>query len=138
MALDYSIPILPVLTITGALTTLVSNEHVFIPGSVSSISLQSDFTYGADGTNTKVWLQTSFDGGDKWTDIMCHAFTTSTSRKVSSVSRFAVGAEAVATDGSLADDSELDGRIGDRIRLKYTTTGTYASSTTLKVDVVLG
>lgn len=137
MAFDRTTPILPVLTITGALTGLVSNEHLFVPGAVRNIVLQSTFTYGSSGTTTKVWLQTSFDGGTTWTDIICQAFTTSTSRKVSSVNIFVVGAEAGATDAALADDTELSGRIGDRIRLKYTTTGTYASSTTLKVDVVL-
>ena len=137
MALDYNVPTLPVITITGAITARSTNEHVFIPGSVNSISMQSDFVYGSSGTNAKVWLQTSFDGGAKWVDIMCHAFATTSLRKVSSVSRFAVGAEIVATDATLADDTQLDGRIGDRIRLKYTTTGTYATSTTLKVDVVL-
>ena len=134
--LYHGLAMLPSVTLTtaGTVTTVPIGLD---PMAVKNIAMQSTFDWGSAGTNLKVWLQTSFDAGVTWTDIMCHAFTTSDARKVSSVSRYAAGAEAVATDGALGDDTELSGRIGDRIRLKYTSTGTYATSTTIRVDVVL-
>lgn len=124
-------------TVTDAVTGGVSDAHTFFPDSVSTILMQSNFTYGSGGTTAKVWLQTSLDDGETWIDIIGHAFATANGRKVSAVERGA-RAEDVAVDGALADDSELGGVIGDRLRLKYTTTGTYDDDTTLKVSVILG
>ena len=39
-------------------------------------------------------------------------------------------------DGALADDLIQDGILGDMIRAKLTTTGTYAGGTTLNVNFV--
>lgn len=135
--LDQTTPLLASTTLTTAVTAAVTEPIGLDPQAVKSVGIQSTFDYGSGGTNLKVWLQTSFDAGVTWTDIACQAFTTADARKLSSVYRYAAGAEAVATDGALADDTELSGRIGDRIRLKYTSTGTYGGSTTLRVDGIL-
>ena len=135
--LDQTTPMLASTTITAAVTAVTTEPIGFSPRMVKNIEVQSTFDYGSGGTTLKIWVQTSLDAGVTWTDIMCHAFTTSDARKVSSVNRYLVGAEAVATDGALADDTELSGRIGDRIRLKYTSTGTYGGTSTIRVDAVL-
>ena len=137
MALDHNIPSVDGAVITTA-ATVVTAPFLFAPRSVQSIGFQSDFDYGSSGTAVKVYLQTSLDAGSKWTDIACHVFATADLRKVTAVSRFAARAEAVATDGTLADDTQLDGLIGDRLRIKYVSTGTYAGTSTLNVDLALG
>lgn len=101
------------------------------------LAVEGIFTYGSAGTTLKVWVQTSLDGGTTWIDIMCLAFTTASAKKVSAVREsIALAAATVPTDGALGDDSIVDGLLGDRIRLKYTSTGTYAGSTTIKVVAV--
>ena len=101
--------------------------------------VQSKFTYKAGGTNTTAYVQTSLDAGVTWIDIMAFQFATSTATKVSKVGLATALAAAVApTDGSLTVNTILDGLIGDRIRVKYSTTGTYtgtsATATVVYVD----
>lgn len=103
-----------------------------------SASIHCNFTYGSGGTTAKVWVQTSFDGGTTWVDIACFAHTTSSLRRCANLSsNTAVTTIYTATDGSLADDTVKDGLIGERLRVKFTSTGTYAGSSTMKVHVVL-
>jgi len=101
---------------------------------------QAAFTYQAGGTDVTAYVQTSLDGGTTWIDIMAFNFTTATATKISKVSLpIALAAAATPTDGSLTDDTILDGVIGDRVRVKYTTTGTYTGiSATGTIDYVDG
>jgi hypothetical protein len=39
----------------------------------------------------------------------------------------------IPTDGALADDTCVDGVLGDRLRVRVVTTGTYGGSTVLSV-----
>lgn len=118
--------------------TVTGEWKPFDPQAVKQIVLQSKLVYGSGGTTCKVYLQTSVDGGETPIDVACHAFGTADARKVSSVSRYAARGEAVPSDAALADDTELDGVIGDRIRIKYVVAGTDYAATTLDVDVILG
>lgn len=125
-------------TITTALTAEVRNSSVGDTlNGVSGIVVQANFTYGSGGTTVDVYIQTTFDGGVTWTDIMTFAFTTASSRKILSVERASITADVVADDGALTDDTAVAGLIGDGLRAKVTTTGTYAGGTTLRVDAVL-
>lgn len=100
-------------------------------------TIQVNFDYGSGGTSLKVWVQTSLDGGSTWVDVACFAFTTSDARKVVNLSaRTPVTTLYTATDGTLADDTCKDGVFGSQWRVKYTSVGTYAGSTTVLVDVV--
>ncbi len=94
------------------------------------------FTYGSGGTTADAWVQTSLDGGTTWTDIAnCH-LTTASARKVYNLSSLTpVTTVYTATGGSLASNTAKDGVIGSWLRVKYTTTGTYAGGTSLTVDV---
>jgi hypothetical protein len=126
--------ILPLLPITAAQTATVYDVSV-VPAGAVSLSLQANFVYGSGGTTCKAWVQTSLDGGATWIDIANFALTTSSARVVHSVRvTTAVAANYTATDGSLADNTIKDGILGDRLRVKITTTGTYAGSTTLRID----
>ena len=97
--------------------------------------LEGRFLYGSGGTNLKVWIQTRITGGT-WRDIANFAFLLAAVTKFSSVSSYAALAAAVATsDAALADDTILNGFYGNDIRVKYTSTGTYAGATNVAVDV---
>jgi hypothetical protein len=102
-------------------------------GRVESLSLQAVFTYGSGGTNATAYVQTSFDGGVTWVDIACFQFTTATATRLYHLTAAAVSAIATPTDGSLAANTAVNGLLGDRFRVKLTTTGTYAGGTTLAI-----
>lgn len=135
------VTILPAKTITTALTGDTSGvgsaSGVTIGTGVKYLGFQGVFTYGSGGTTAKLWIQTSFDGGTTWFDVGNMAFTTATLTKVGAVGAHIVAAApATPTDATLADNTINNGLLGDRVRVKLTTTGTYAGGTTLKVDIV--
>lgn len=99
------------------------------------LSAQAIFLYGAGGTTCKTWVQTSLDGGVTWIDVISMAFTTAALTKVASVNTaITVGAAPIApADGTLADNTLVQGVLGDRIRVKLLTTGTYTGATSIAV-----
>ena len=123
------------LTITTANSAAVTNAIALPPGTKAS-AIEQIFTYGSGGTSGKSWVQTTFDSGTTWVDVMCMTFTTSSVSKCANISGLTpVATNYTPTDGTLADDTTKDGLLGDFMRLKYTTVGTYAGSTSLKVYV---
>lgn len=102
------------------------------------LAVQANFTYGSGGTSADAYVQTSLDGGLTWIDIMNFHFLVVNAIKVSAVTIATAVAPAITpTDGSLAANTILSGLIGDRIRVKYVTVGTYAGGTNLRLDAVL-
>ncbi len=102
-----------------------------------SIALHCIFTYGSSGTTAKVWVQTSFDAGTTWVDIANFAHTTSSLSRAYNLSALTpVTTVYTITNGTLADDTCKDGLIGDQLRIKFTSTGTYGGSTTMKVYAI--
>lgn len=136
------ITILPSTVITTALTgqaqTALDDSTIDFLSAVSSISVEAIFTYGSAGTTVKAWLQTSLDGGTTWFDIANFAFTTASASKLSAITTHIapVAQAATPTDATLADNTINQGILGDRFRIKLTTTGTYATSTTLKIVMI--
>ena len=126
--------LLPVTTITTAVANQVG-PTVILQG-VRYLALQGKLTYGSGGTNAKAWVQTSLDAGTSWIDIAEFTFTTSTATRVYSLDSVAVTTIYTPTDAALTANTSKSGILGDRFRVKYTTTGTYAGSTTLQVDAV--
>lgn len=127
--------LLPVHTLAAAETGATTSAYNI--GAAKYLTARAKFVRAAGGTTTKVWIQTSLDGGTTWFDIMCLAFTTTTATKVSAVTTTtALAAASVPTDGTMADDIILSGLLGDLIRVKYTTTGTYTGASSLTVDIV--
>lgn len=94
-----------------------------------SLSAQIRLSYGSGGTAIRAFLQTSLDGGTTPIDIACKLFTTVGGVAVFNFSGLTPKLAAVVpADGGLADDTALDGILGDRLRLKLITTGTYVNS----------
>ncbi len=121
--------------ITTALTGFAAAGQG-LPADVDVLSCRAALTYGSGGTTAKAWVQTTFDRGRTWVDIMCFAFALTTATKIS-VRGVTVAAPAYQpTDATLADDLIKDGLIGEVVRVKVTTTGTYAGNTRLVVTAV--
>ena len=128
--------LLPTTAVTASVIAVVTTP-VDIGPNVQSLGLHYNFVYGSSGTNMTVYVQTSFDGGATWTDIACFQSTTASQRRLYNlISSVGVTSIATPTDGSLSANTSVNGLIGDRIRLKYTSTGTYVA-TTLQVTSVI-
>lgn len=117
-------------------TTPVLNLH-----GVTYLAVESQLVVGSAGGTLDVYVQTSLDRGLTWIDILNHHFTTSTAKTVSTVvlpPQTAFTANTAPTDGTLTNNTVLNGLFGDRIRVKYVSAGTaYGANTTLRVDAVL-
>jgi len=120
--------------ITTAVTAFTTTPVIGF-AKAKSLEIQCDFTYGSGGTTVKVWVQTSFDAGTTWVDIANFAHTTASLRRLYNLSALTpVTTVYTATDGTLADNTAKDGLIGDQLRVKMTTTGTYAGGTIIFVN----
>ncbi len=103
---------------------------------VAAVTLQANFTYGSGGTTAKVDVETSLDQGTTWINIARFAFTTSSAEKVFNLSAL-TPVTTVYTPATLGDDAVKDGIVGDRLRCRITTTGTYAGNTSVSVRAVV-
>lgn len=99
-------------------------------GDAAYILAQAKFDWTSGGTSAKVYVQTSLDGGTTWIDIMCLAFAQADATRIMKVMAVAsLTNPTTPTDGALADNTVLDGVIGDQLRGKLVVVGTYASTT---------
>lgn len=122
-----------------AITTAINEAQspiVDLEG-MTAVSIHARLAYGSGGTTAKVYVATSLDQGVTWVDVACLAFGAAGAVKVLNVSGLTPkGTPAVPTDGALADDTTLDGILGDRLRARVVTAGTYANSiVTVRVAV---
>jgi hypothetical protein len=94
---------------------------------LSALTLYAVMTYGSGGTTARVVIETSLDQGNTWVEIARFEFTTADAKKFAHLS----SDEKVAVASYAALDSEgvNNGLLGDRLRAKVTSTGTYAGST---------
>ena len=134
--------------ITSQLTGEVITQSVDINGAaiahvdwlegMLALALQFRFAYGSGGAGVKAYAQTSFDQGQTWVDIACATFAQVSATKIVNLSALTPKTTAATpTDGALADDTALDGLLGDRLRVKVTTEGTYSGNTSLSVRAAI-
>lgn len=126
--------LLPVTTVTDAVANLTGPTVTL--RDVKYIALQGRMTYGSGGTNAKMWVQTSIDEGASWIDIAEFTFTTANATRVYALMATSVASIYTPTDATITANTSKDGILGDRFRVKYTTTGIYGGSTTIRVDAV--
>jgi hypothetical protein len=125
--------------ITGAVTAATTTPDILDMAFHRSLTVQFNFSYGSGGTSVDVYVQTTFDGGTTWTDIANFHATTSNELRLYNLNRAtSVTSIATPTDGALSANTSVDGLLGDRVRVKFTTVGTYAGSTTLLVSAIVG
>jgi hypothetical protein len=122
--------------ITTAVTASVTTPEQFRDGDPQAAIIQGTFTYGSGGTTADAWVQISVDEGGTWTDVANFHFTTASARFLYNLSALTpVTTEYVPTDGTLAANTSKDGFLAPLWRVKWTTAGTYAGGTILRVDV---
>jgi hypothetical protein len=126
--------VLPTTTITTAGTV---TGATFQNSPQGSFCVFANFVYGSGGTTAKAFFQTSLDGGATWIDVTAHAFLLASKKSLFTLSALTARTTVLTafTDGALADDTAIDGVHGQLWRVKLITTGTYATSTTIRVDV---
>jgi hypothetical protein len=130
------IVLLPATVITVAVAGVIDGPRAVDLEKARGVILQGDFVYGSGGTTLKAWVQSTIDGIN-WYDIACFAFTTANKRRMFNlIARTPVTAIATPGDAALADDTAVDGILGHSLRVKYTSTGTYAGGSTLTVAAV--
>ncbi len=106
-----------------------------MPDGTRHVSMSCKFTYGSGGTTAKFFLQTSFDGGTTWMDVVNFAHTTASLNRSVSLNIGTGTAISTLSDGTLADNTKVEGIMGDRLRLKYIVAGTYGGSTTADIGL---
>lgn len=132
-----TIILLPATVITAAVSGITTGSNdVYLPPNTSKIDFVGSFTYGSSGTTAKFWVQTTIDGTN-WHDIASLAYTTSSLIKEASCFGLSAHTHRTATDATLADNTVINGFLGNRLRVKYTTTGTYAGSTTIYISAII-
>lgn len=126
-------------TITTAVTAVVGPVLQAEPVGIRSLAVEGNFTYGSGGTTFDAWLQTTLDGGANWTDIANFHFLVASGRKMFNLSASTpITTQGTPGDGALAANTAVDGMLGSRFRVKYTSTGTYAATTFLLSVVATG
>lgn len=120
------------LAIAGAGTTIC--DVIDALDGMLGVTLFARLAYGSGGTTVKAYVQTSIDQGSSWIDVACFAFGTASEVQTFNLSGLTPKTTQYApTDGSLTDDTCVDGILGDRLRCKVVVVGTYAGSTMLSV-----
>jgi hypothetical protein len=122
-------------TLAAAVTADVT-AGVFEIGRAESLTLHGVITVAGGGTTAKAWVQTSIDGGATWMDIANYAFTTSTATRAYHLTAAAVTSIATPTDGTLADNTAVNGFLGNVVRVKLTTTGTYTGASSFVITAI--
>lgn len=132
---NQAFALLPSLAITTAIGVTTGAVALGL-AATKYLIVQAAFTYGSGGTNVDAYVQTSLDLGQTWVDIMEFNFLVASITKISAVVwSTALAAVTVPGDGALTANTIVSGLLGDRFRLKYKSTGTYAA-TTLAVTAV--
>lgn len=124
-------------TLAAAVTGTTPDGIVVSPNPrIESLTLQAVITVAGGGTTAKAWVQTSIDGGVTWMDIANFAFTTSTATRAYHLTAAAVTSIATPSDATLADNTAVNGFLGEQFRVKLTTTGTYTGASSIKVYAI--
>lgn len=127
-------------TLTAALTDQVitsaswngaATDFIAGLGGMESVTLWAVFDYGSGGATASVIVQTSLDQGVNWIDVCRFDFTTADRKAHATVGVFS--ASAVAALAAISTEGKLDNILGDRLRAKVTSTGTYAGNTHISI-----
>lgn len=134
------------LPITTAVGPSVSQTFKIRPGPggqwlPATLTLQCNLTWGSSGTTVDVDLQTSLDGGGTWVDVAnCNFASIAASKRLIWTLQSSLVAAPVQvttpTDGAMTANTALSGVFGNYWRIKYTTTGTFAGGTVLRIDAI--
>lgn len=125
-------------TLTAAVTATTTGTELVSLDNYRGVLLDAVFTYGSGGTSADAYVQTSADGGTTWYDIANFHFITSSVHAAFNLRATTVVTtqNTTYTNGSMTANTSLDGLLGDILRVKYVSVGTYAGGTTLVVTAI--
>jgi hypothetical protein len=128
--------LMPTTTITTAVGPLTTTVVHTIRPFLSAI-IKADFVYAGGGTTVDAWVQCSADRETTWHDVVNFHFTQSSMVRYVNISGMTVQTTPTAlTDGTMGANSATDATLTTTFRVKYTTTGTYTGTDTIKVWMV--
>jgi hypothetical protein len=120
---------------TGLLAATVTAPQTTTTGLVKQfrvnpthLSAQAQLVGGSGGTSIDAWLQTSLDGGTGWIDVAQFHVTNTPVVLVVNLSASTPVSSFTPTDGTLGANTVKDGIIGSKLRAKWSSQGTYTSS----------
>jgi hypothetical protein len=105
----------------------------------SGALVQANFTWGSGGTSLSAFVQTSLDGGTSWCDVCNFSFTTSSARALFNLTSGTPHAGPLLSrprTPGWRQNNAVDGVIGNLWRVKFTSVGTYAGGTNLRIDLI--
>jgi len=100
-------------------------------GGMTSVNLWVEFFHGGGGTTCIIVVQTSLNQGEDWIDIARFDFATASRKAHAAVA--VVASAAPANIAALSAEGILANQLGDRLRAKVTSTGTYTGATSIGV-----
>lgn len=108
------------------------NSVAYIDGleGMLAATLQANFAYGSGGTSIKAIWETTIDQGATWIEVCRMAFATASEENLVNLSGLTPKTTPYAP-AALADDSCVDGILGDRWRVRILTVGVYAGNSSL-------
>lgn len=109
-----------------------TGEPITDLGGMTAATLSARLAYGSGGTTAYAIIETSLDQGVTWFEIARFDFATSGAQKAMTVSGLTPRLAPLSA-GALSADTAVDGTLGDRLRARVVSTGTYAGSTVLSV-----
>jgi hypothetical protein len=132
------------LTVAQAYAPTPGQELTGLDGMLSA-TVELDFVYGSGGGSGVAYVQTSLDQANEggavsgtWIDIAAMSFTTASKAKVYNFSALTPVSAVTPTDGAMTPDTQQDGVLGDRLRVKVVTASTaYATLTRLSGRVAV-
>lgn len=92
----------------------------------SAVGFEAVWTGGSGGTSAHAIVQTSYDGGTTWRDLVRFDFTTSAA--VKTAKRSAVSIAAVAAYAALSAEGANDIPIGSRLRAVILSVGVFTGA----------
>lgn len=97
-----------------------------------ALAVELLFTYTSGGGEVRAYVQTSLDQGSTWFDIACVLFQTASKTVMLNFSALTPKtAQYNPTNGTLTDNTAVDGLLGDRFRVRIKSTGTTYGANTL-------
>ena len=101
---------------------------------INSASFQVCFAWGSAGTQVNVFIRTSLDQGQTWFDIANIEFTNSSGCELVNLSTNSVITTPTAPSYlTLANNTTLNGVLGDRLEAVVVSTGAYGGNSLVSV-----
>jgi len=98
---------------------------------MTAVTLEFEFIYGSGGTTCSAVVSTSLDGGSTWRDIARADFTTASAIKHCNLEGLL--SKAMSAYAALASEGVYDGVLGNALKVRQVSTGTYAGNSQMNV-----